>query len=64
MSVEELTNLSNLIDLNIRVKPKIKRSSKSTWSDMRKLTLWFHPNEHENQADVALEILPQNMQNI
>jgi disease resistance protein RPS2 len=61
MSVEDLTNLSNLIELDATVKPEIKGGSMSTWSEMRKLRLRFDGGEDD---DAALDILPQNMQSM
>lgn len=63
MSLEDLTNLSNLIELEATVKPEIKTGSMSTWSAIRKLKLLFD-NKDANRDDAALDILPQKLQSI
>lgn len=63
MSLEDLRNLSKLIELEVAGKPEIKGGSMSSWSEMTKLKLLFD-NKHANRDDAAVDILPQNMQNM
>lgn len=63
LSLEDLTNLSKLIELEVVVKSEIKGGSMSSWSEMTKLKLVFD-NKDANRDDAVLDILPQNMQNM
>jgi Leucine-rich repeat (LRR) protein len=62
ISVEDFANLSNLMELTAVVKEEIKESTMTTWTNLRRLEVWFYYNA--DRDDVVEDIFPFNMETL